>query len=279
MMAPKRSSGWWMPACVSLLVSVSGPILAQPARKDVAAGNKFFQQGKFDEAQRQYEQALREDPDSAGIRFNVGDALFKKKSFQEASKSFLDAVQSEDAELKSKAFYNLGNSLFRQGKLAQSILAYQRALRILPHDPDAKYNLEFAQEKLKQKQKSPPQKGDKGREQEQKKDRDQAPTQKRDQQQQQRNSEGNQSPRGQKEQSEEKQKEKSSDVKEDQPSQQQHGKEQKQAAHAPSDNPEQASQMSREDAEQLLEALQEDLKGLKIKRVSKSQRRRVKKDW
>ena len=45
-------------------------------------------------------------------------------------------------------YYNLGNAQFKQGELAQSILAYERALRLRPNYPDAKYNLAFAQSRI-----------------------------------------------------------------------------------------------------------------------------------
>ena len=45
-------------------------------------------------------------------------------------------------------YYNIGNAQFKQGELAQAILAYERALRLQPHHKDAKYNLAFAQSKI-----------------------------------------------------------------------------------------------------------------------------------
>lgn len=39
--------------------------------------------------------------------------------------------------------YNLGNALFKEGRLGPAIAAYQRAFDILPRDPDIRYNLDF----------------------------------------------------------------------------------------------------------------------------------------
>ncbi len=53
------------------------------------------------------------------------------------------------AEGKSaEVYYNLGNAYFKQGELAQSILAYERALRLEPRNKDAKHNLQFAQTRI-----------------------------------------------------------------------------------------------------------------------------------
>ncbi len=45
-------------------------------------------------------------------------------------------------------YYNLGNARFKQGELAQAILAYERCLRLDPTDKNAKYNLRFAQSQI-----------------------------------------------------------------------------------------------------------------------------------
>jgi tetratricopeptide (TPR) repeat protein len=41
--------------------------------------------------------------------------------------------------------FDLGNSLYREGNLAQAILAYQRAQWLAPRDPDIAANLQFVQ--------------------------------------------------------------------------------------------------------------------------------------
>lgn len=41
--------------------------------------------------------------------------------------------------------YNLGNAHFKAGHLGTSILYYERALRVMPHNRDVRYNLELAQ--------------------------------------------------------------------------------------------------------------------------------------
>jgi tetratricopeptide (TPR) repeat protein len=51
-------------------------------------------------------------------------------------------------EPSAEVYYNLGNAYFKQGELAQSILAYERALRLKPSMKDAKHNLQFAQSRI-----------------------------------------------------------------------------------------------------------------------------------
>ena len=46
--------------------------------------------------------------------------------------------------MSRELYYNLGNAYFKDGQLAQSILWYERALRLDPSDDDVRYNLEYA---------------------------------------------------------------------------------------------------------------------------------------
>ena len=53
-----------------------------------------------------------------------------------------------DEQPDATLYYNLGNSRFKQGELAQAILNYERALRLKPNYKDAQYNLAFAQSRI-----------------------------------------------------------------------------------------------------------------------------------
>lgn len=48
-------------------------------------------------------------------------------------------------------YYNLGNAYFRDGKIGQSILNYERALDLRPADDDARHNLSVANSYVKDK--------------------------------------------------------------------------------------------------------------------------------
>ncbi len=59
---------------------------------------------------------------------------------------------NEDKDKKSASLYNLGNSLLMADKLQESIEAYKNSLRLKPDNPEAKYNLAYAQDLLKEQQ-------------------------------------------------------------------------------------------------------------------------------
>ncbi len=69
-----------------------------------------------------------------------------------AAGEYAEAAAMYEAELEqgksAEVYYNLGNAYFKMGELAQSILAYERALRINPRYEDAQHNLKFAQSRI-----------------------------------------------------------------------------------------------------------------------------------
>lgn len=120
-------------------------------RAKVQKGNEFFADGKLDEANNAYRDAKLDEPTSPLIDYNIANTLHEKKDYEEAIKLFDEVTKnSNDPLLQARAYYNLGNTLFRLQKLPESILAYKEALKIDPNDEDAKYNLEYVRAKLKQ---------------------------------------------------------------------------------------------------------------------------------
>ncbi len=77
--------------------------------------------------------------------YTIANELYAAGEYAEAAAQYETILeQGRSAEV----YYNLGNAYFKQGELAQSILAYERALRINPRYEDAKHNLQFAQSRI-----------------------------------------------------------------------------------------------------------------------------------
>ena len=78
--------------------------------------------------------------------------LFAQANANYAEGNYTEAVQQYQEVLaeqpSAEVYYNLGNAYFKQGELSQSILAYERALRLKPTMKDAKHNLQFAQTRI-----------------------------------------------------------------------------------------------------------------------------------
>jgi len=78
--------------------------------------------------------------------------LFAEANDQYAAGNYAEAAalysQIVAEQPSSVVYYNLGNACFKQGELSQSILAYERCLRLDPRNQDARFNLRFAQSRI-----------------------------------------------------------------------------------------------------------------------------------
>lgn len=132
----------------------------------VKDGNRLFHENKFDDAMQKYSEAQLGDPDNPRLDYNIGSAFYKQKKYDLAAQSFEKVINSSfDNELKAKAYYNAGNAYFKQAEAAgdmenlqKSIDAYTEALKFNPEDEDAKYNLEVARQMLELKKQEQDQK-------------------------------------------------------------------------------------------------------------------------
>ena len=77
--------------------------------------------------------------------FDIANAAYADGRYEEAATLYQSMI---DEQPNATLYYNLGNAQFKQGELAQAILAYKRALRLQPNHKDAQYNLAFAQSKI-----------------------------------------------------------------------------------------------------------------------------------
>ena len=202
---------------------------SQQEKVNTRNGNEQFQNEKYADAEASYKKALDVKNNFPEAVFNLGDAIYKQKRYDDAAKQFqLSAQTNADESVKANAYYNQGNSFMEQKKWEDAIKAYKNSLKLNPKDADAKYNLAYANSKLKKDQ------GGGGQDKNQK----QKDQQNKDQQN--------------KDQNKDKQ-----DQKKDQQQQQQDGKDQKQNQQQKQGE---KPKMSKEDAEKLLKALADEEK-------------------
>ena len=145
-------------AIIILFLLPVSALLAQQ-KSYIHKGNELYQQQKYKEAEESYRKAIGQNPadqQGQGITgsFNLGDALFKQKKYADAAEQFnqLAGASANNKTVTAAAYHNLGNSLLDNKKLEESIDAYKKSLLNNPGDDETRYNLAYAQEKLKQQQ-------------------------------------------------------------------------------------------------------------------------------
>src|SRR5216684_895 len=80
---------------------------------------------------------------SPADEFKAANQLYDAGNFSEAVAAY-EKLEPKTAPV----YFNLGNAYFRQDKLGQAILNYERARRLAPRDPDILANLKFAERRL-----------------------------------------------------------------------------------------------------------------------------------
>ncbi|SDB98163.1 tetratricopeptide repeat protein [Williamwhitmania taraxaci] len=131
--------------------------LSQVDKKNIRMGNRLYEKEKYLDSEVKYRKALENNPNSVDAMFNLGDALYKQGKVEESAKVFNEALplvkQKEQRDHLANTLYNLGNSLLKAKKFDESINAYKHSLRANPKDSDTKYNLAYAMQMKKQDQK------------------------------------------------------------------------------------------------------------------------------
>jgi tetratricopeptide (TPR) repeat protein len=128
-------------------------LLAQSIKNDVRKGNTLFQEQKYEEARRVYQKTLEKPDVPTATRYNYGNALYKLDSASSARNAYEQyATLAEEPASKAKAQYNIGNTFLKEQQFEKAVEHYKSALRANPNDEDARYNLQYALEKLKSQQ-------------------------------------------------------------------------------------------------------------------------------
>jgi Ca-activated chloride channel homolog len=160
--APKKDGILTAPTVVALALLLCG-FSAKAAPSEAL---RDFKEGEFGKSQAEYERLLeertkagKEDEKVAKLEFNAGSAAYKAGDLEKARRHFVMSAGAEDLALQQQSYYNLGNTVFRQGEASPDLeereIFWEDAVRNLKNavqldekDPDAKHNLAFAEKRL-----------------------------------------------------------------------------------------------------------------------------------
>jgi Ca-activated chloride channel family protein len=139
---------------IILIILLSGSqLFAQREKSYVKKGNDLYQQKRYKEAAELYSKAVEKKKESVEGQFNLGDAYYKQKQYDKATEQFTKIAESnKDKAIVARAYHNLGNTLLEGNKLEESVEAYKKALLNNSKDEETRYNLVYALNKLKKQQ-------------------------------------------------------------------------------------------------------------------------------
>ena len=140
--------------CTALmcLLALAGIGCTSTAATLVRDGNETFDAEDWEASVDAYERAQQEEPDLAEPRYNAGNAYYRQEEYVEAQQDIQDALRTAEDDLAGRASFNLGNTLFQSEAFEPAVEAYKETLRLDPDDRDAKHNLELALQQLQQEQ-------------------------------------------------------------------------------------------------------------------------------
>lgn len=233
-------------------------------KKQGRRGNALYQSEQYQEAVTAYREGLlalegNDEVTSAiryGLQNNIGAALHQMGEIEAASEAFRHALALSPTDGDyGRTSYNAGNTAFAGQDLEASLEYYKKSLLAQPDNMDAKFNYEFVKRRIEQQQNQQENQDQQNQEQDQNQS---------NQDNQQNRSDDQQEQQQQNEQQEQQQNESS-----------QENEQQQQPP--PEPNPEQLSQ---EQAERILQALQNEEEQLlrQIQRPN-TRARKVEKDW
>jgi tetratricopeptide (TPR) repeat protein len=148
-----------------ILIFTVFPTFAQKENRHIREGNKNYFSNNYGNSEVCYQKALEINPSSYEANFNLADAFYKQKKYDDAIKQYSALLKDQKDKTKlAQLNFNMGNAHFKKAEdflskqknqeaikeLDNSINAYKKSIMNNPNDKKAKYNLTFAKYLKKQ---------------------------------------------------------------------------------------------------------------------------------
>ena len=127
--------------------------VAQTDRNLIRQGNRAFKSQKWAAAETQYRKAIFKNQKNPQAIYNLRCALLAPQKDSLAMVQFGNAAQLESNIFRrSKSYHNMGVVMQNHREYAQAIEYYKMALRCNPQDNETRYNLALCKKLLKNNQ-------------------------------------------------------------------------------------------------------------------------------
>ena len=143
-------------AVVMLLLCCLSANAQNADRHFIRQGNRNFHQNVQEspaKAEVQYRKALTANPNNSQAMYNLGCALLAQNKDSLAMEMFQASAKAETSkQRKAMSYHNMGVIMQKQQQYGPAIEMYKEALRLTPHDNETRYNLVLCQRQQKQNQ-------------------------------------------------------------------------------------------------------------------------------
>ena len=249
---------WFIVAFIVSFSTVFGQELRKESMKNTYEGVSFIDQNKPAQAEKAFRTASAIDTLNAVSDYNLGNTLFKLGATEESFGHYKTAsVKSNNESIEHQAFHNIGNVYMQRKEYENAVQAYKEALKRNPDDDETRYNYALAKKMLEDEQQN--------QDQDQKQNQEQQQDQKQDQKQDQQNEGGdgeNEEDQGDGDSKEDQSDDEGKNQKEKEEQKKGDGEEKEERGKKPKNQPQQNSpqpqELSKQQIEALLQALQNE---------------------
>ena len=153
---------------VALVLFITSVLFSQNKDQNLYDGTTAFEEKEYVKSESNLRVSQSNNADKKAVaNYNLGNSIYRQNQPSEAKYKFATAVEvAKTKEEKHKAFHNLGNTFMLEKNYQGAVDAYKNALRNNPLDDETRYNYALAKKKLKE---NPPKK-DKDKKDQDKKD-------------------------------------------------------------------------------------------------------------
>lgn len=128
----------------------------------IVEGNELHNQKEFIEAETKYRKSISLSPNQSDAFHNLGNTNYRIADYNAASQRFFQTQKNTTSkDEKHSAFHNMGNVYMKQKDYPQAVEAYKNALRNNPLDEETRYNYALAKELLEKENQNQQNKEDK----------------------------------------------------------------------------------------------------------------------
>ena len=117
---------------------------AQGVRSHIRSGNRDMRggaEGAASKAELKYRKAMASDDKNAQAAYNLGCALLAQNKDSMAYEMFEKSVKMETSkQRKAMAYHNMGVIMQRQQQYGPAMEQYKQSLKLRPHDNQTRYN-------------------------------------------------------------------------------------------------------------------------------------------